>query len=278
MPSCLACAIHTRESLVAGLCHWQSQNFNEIGLRTCTSFSFSILSVFSSSSPPPPLKFYDLSVATYSIILQGKKTPKKPGKVANFPWAEPQPLETDKHLLPEKLPSASWKIYSLPWYVRSNSSYIFSYSGEWSLIVFEYFEKNDGQRKVNMTFKFFLHFHLSIDRAGRLCTTDCFTISFLHFSLYSTALKDLANSRPVNSLMLSSHLCFCLPCLLYFTLSLCLARCFLTKPDERETCPYHFSFRLFMMDRRSSCNPIACSVLGQTSLLVTWSLCEMHSI
>ena len=34
------------------------------------------------------------------------------------------------------------------------------------------------------------------------------------FSLLSTALWDLANSRPVHSLMLSSHLFFCLPCLL----------------------------------------------------------------
>ena len=40
-----------------------------------------------------------------------------------------------------------------------------------------------------------------------------FTTSF-HFSLFSTALWDLPNSRPVQSLMLSSHLFFCLPCLL----------------------------------------------------------------
>ena len=46
-----------------------------------------------------------------------------------------------------------------------------------------------------------------------LGTTDDFTTSFLHFSLSSTALWDLANSRPVHSLRLSSHLFFCLPCL-----------------------------------------------------------------
>ena len=33
-------------------------------------------------------------------------------------------------------------------------------------------------------------------------------------SLFSTALWDLLNSRPVHSLMLSSHLFLCLPCLL----------------------------------------------------------------
>ena len=37
--------------------------------------------------------------------------------------------------------------------------------------------------------------------------------STLHSSLFSIALWDLTNSRPVLSLMLSSHLFFCLPCL-----------------------------------------------------------------
>ena len=45
-------------------------------------------------------------------------------------------------------------------------------------------------------------------------TTNDFATNFLHFSLFSTALRDLANSRPVHSLMLSSHLFLCLPCLL----------------------------------------------------------------
>ena len=51
-------------------------------------------------------------------------------------------------------------------------------------------------------------------------TTD----DFLHFPLFSTALWDLANSRPVHSLMFSSHLFLWLPCL--FPLSLYLARWF----------------------------------------------------
>ena len=45
-------------------------------------------------------------------------------------------------------------------------------------------------------------------------TIDDFATSFLHFSLFSTALWDLPNSRPVHSLKLSSHLFLCLPCLL----------------------------------------------------------------
>ena len=56
--------------------------------------------------------------------------------------------------------------------------------------------------------------HLSLNHEGRWGTTDGFTTSFLHFSKFSTALWDLANSKPVHSLMLSSHLFLCLPCLL----------------------------------------------------------------
>ena len=48
--------------------------------------------------------------------------------------------------------------------------------------------------------------------------------------------------------------------------------------NERETCPYHFSLRLFTMVRRSSCGPITCWILAQTSSLVAWSLYKMSSI
>ena len=57
-------------------------------------------------------------------------------------------------------------------------------------------------------------YHLSLNRGGRWGTTDDFTTSFLRFPLFSTALWDLANSRSVHSLMFSSHLFLCLPCLL----------------------------------------------------------------
>ena len=68
------------------------------------------------------------------------------------------------------------------------------------------------------------HHHQFLNREGRWGTTDDFATSFLHFSLFSTALWDLPNSRPVNSLMTSSYLFLSLPCLLPF--SLCLARWF----------------------------------------------------
>ena len=75
--------------------------------------------------------------------------------------------------------------------------------------------------------------HLSLNREGRWGTTDDFATSFLHVSLFSTALWDLANSRPVNPLMLSSHLFLCLPCLLLpFTVT---CKMVLAKPYERKT-------------------------------------------
>ena len=55
------------------------------------------------------------------------------------------------------------------------------------------------------------HHHQSFNE-GRWGTTDDITTSFLHFSLFSSALWNLPNSRPVHSLMLSSHLFLCLPC------------------------------------------------------------------
>ena len=56
---------------------------------------------------------------------------------------------------------------------------------------------------------------------------------FFHFSLFSTALWDLPNSRPVHFLMLSSHLFLCPPCLLPpFTVP---CKMVLAKHNERET-------------------------------------------
>ena len=74
---------------------------------------------------------------------------------------------------------------------------------------------------------------LSFNREGRWGTTEDFATSFLHSSLFSKALWDLPNSRPVHSLMLSSHLFLCLPCLLSpFTVP---CKMLLARPDERET-------------------------------------------
>ena len=77
------------------------------------------------------------------------------------------------------------------------------------------------------------HHHQSFNREGRWGTADDFATSFLHFSLFFTALSDLPNSRPVHSLMSSSHLFLCPPCLLPpFTVP---CKMVLARPDERET-------------------------------------------
>ena len=117
--------------------------------------------------------------------------------------------------------------------------------------------------------------HLSLNREGRWGTTDDFSTSFLHFSLYSTALRDLANSKPVHSLMLSFLLFFYLPCLLPpFTVP---CKMVLARPGERETRPYHCGLHLLTMVK-SSCGPIACWISAQASSLVTRSLHEVRSI
>ena len=100
------------------------------------------------------------------------------------------------------------------------------------------------------------HRHQSLNREGHWSTTDDFATSFLHFSLLSTVLWDLLNSRPVHSLLLSFHLFLCPPCLLpLFTVP---CKVVLDRRDERETWPYHCSLRLFTIVRRSSCGPVAC--------------------
>ena len=114
------------------------------------------------------------------------------------------------------------------------------------------------------------HHHQSLNREGCWGTTDDFATSFLHCSKFSTALWDLPNSKPVHSLMLSSHLFLCLPEFLPpFTMP---CKMVLARPDERETLPNHCSLRLFTIVRRSSCGPVAYWILARTSLLVTWSL------
>ena len=84
--------------------------------------------------------------------------------------------------------------------------------------------------------------HLFFKHEGRWYTTNDFATSFFHSSRFSTALWDLANSRPVHSLMLFSHLFLCLPCLLPPFIVPC--KMILAGP-ERKTWPYHRCLRLF---------------------------------
>ena len=106
----------------------------------------------------------------------------------------------------------------------------------------------------------------SLNLGGRRGTTDDVATIPFHPSLSSAALRESPNPIPVHSLMLSSHLFFCLPLLLApFTVP---CRIVFAMPEELEMWPYHLSFRFFTMVRRSSCTPIAFWILLFRSLLL----------
>ena len=103
-------------------------------------------------------------------------------------------------------------------------------------------------RTVNMCENIFysiLFYPITLE--GRRGTTDEFATTPFHLDLFSAALVELAKSIPVHSLILSSHLFFCLPLFLFPTscnsnIRICLAKvkvrnhvyqskkCKLTKP------------------------------------------------
>ena len=79
-----------------------------------------------------------------------------------------------------------------------------------------------------------------ITLGGRRGTTDEFATIPFHLDLFSAALVELAKSIPVHSLILSSHLFFCLPLFLFpFTVP---CRIVFAKPEDLETWPNHHSF------------------------------------
>ena len=92
---------------------------------------------------------------------------------------------------------------------------------------------------------FFLS-HLSCSAVDRWGTTVDFTTCFLH----SAFRRMIFHSRPVHSLMLSSHRFLCLPLQLPPWTVPC--RIVLASPDGHVTCLYHFSLHLFTEVRRSS--------------------------
>ena len=108
---------------------------------------------------------------------------------------------------------------------------------------------------------------LSIPHWG---TTVDFTTSFLQSSRLSAFRSKIFHSRPVHSLMLSSHHFFCLPLRLPPWTVPC--RTVLASADDRVTCPYHFSLCLFTEVRMSTYGPMALPFLAFTSSLVIWPL------
>ena len=96
--------------------------------------------------------------------------------------------------------------------------------------------------------------YLSCRLADRWGTTVDFTTTYLHSSRFSAFRCMIFHSRPVHSLMLSSHRFLCLP----LRLPPCTVPCrtVLASPDDRVTCPYHFSLHLFTEVGRSSNGPM----------------------
>ena len=92
-------------------------------------------------------------------------------------------------------------------------------------------------------------------------------------SLSFAALREAPNHIPVHSLMLSSHLFFCL--LLFLAPFTFPWKTVFAMPEDLEMWPHHLSVHFFNMVRRSSCTPIAFRILLRTSSFVTWSLKEI---
>ncbi|GFR69454.1 hypothetical protein ElyMa_002050700 [Elysia marginata] len=103
---------------------------------------------------------------------------------------------------------------------------------------------------------------------------DLLTTAF--YSSVSSAIRMVfLSSSPVDSLMLSSQRFSYLPPLLPpFTVPCIMV---MARPDERVVCTYHSSFPCPTMVRRSTCGPMAFSVLHLTSSFVICSLYEIPS-
>ena len=120
-------------------------------------------------------------------------------------------------------------------------------------------------------FYFILFYPITLE--GCRGTTDEFAKIPFHLDLFSAALVELAKSIPVQSLILSSHLFFCLPLFLFpFTVP---CRNVFAKPEDLETWPNDLSFRFLTRVRSSSYSPMAAWIFLRTSSLVIWSLYEI---
>ena len=129
--------------------------------------------------------------------------------------------------------------------------------------------------RPDMTLDVYSILFYPITLGGRRGTTDEFATIPFHLDLFSAALVELAKSIPVHSLILSSHLFFCLPLFLFpFTVP---CRIVFAKPEDLETWPNHLSFRFLTKVRSSSYSPMAAWIFLRTSSLVTWSLYEMFN-
>ena len=100
-----------------------------------------------------------------------------------------------------------------------------------------------------LLFSYYSILFYPITLEGRRGTTDEFATIPFHLDLFSAALVELAKSNSVHSLILSSHLFFCLPLFLFPLTVPC--RIVFAKPEDLETWPNHLSFRFWTRVRSS---------------------------
>ena len=111
------------------------------------------------------------------------------------------------------------------------------------------------ERVSNIYDKYYSILFYPITLEGRRGTTDKFATIPFHLVLFSAALVELAKFIAVHSLILSSHLFFCLPLFLFpFTVP---CRIVFAKPEDLETWPNHLSFRFLTRFRSSSYSTMA---------------------
>ena len=110
---------------------------------------------------------------------------------------------------------------------------------------------------------------------GRWGTTDYFNTILFHLVLATAVLVESAKSISVHSLILSSHLFFCLPFLNFSCTVPC--RIVFANPEDLEIWPNHLSYRFLTKVRSPSYFPMAAWMFLLKSLLVRWSLFEMFS-
>ena len=76
-------------------------------------------------------------------------------------------------------------------------------------------KRNNARKNERGSLQFYSFLFYPITLEGRRGTTDEFATTPFHLDLFSAALVELAKSIPVHSLILSSHLFFCLPLFLF---------------------------------------------------------------
>ena len=111
-----------------------------------------------------------------------------------------------------------------------------------------------------------------VGEGGGCRGTTVVLMIFLQPSLFFASLRVLARGSSVHSLMLSCQHFFGLPRLLPPGTVPCMM--VFASPVDRVTRPYHLSFLVLIMERRSSCGPIAALTRFWTSSFVILSLNE----